>query len=944
MSVRGYMLLVVCVGLAGALFSQAQKEQPKKTPVDIKANVANRYPDLGENAIVLTGDVVFHHNGTVISCDSAVRYSDRRIDCFKNVIINKDSIFVYGDRVEYNGEQNLARVYSPVVKVIDGDAVLYTYNFSFNTLNNIGIYYGGGVMYQKDNIMESERGYYYSDLREVVAVKGVEMKNDDYSMKGDSVRYNMDTKIAHFYSKSYIWSAEGDIITADRGRYNTADSTYFFYRNAYVLTDVRETWADTIDYRAKKQDALLYGNIQINDEENASSAFGDFGQYWGDRGEVMITRRPTLLNYNEEQNNGDTLYMRADTIFMFVTYPSDRRARDTVQSGSDPYLHLKWADSLPDSVRTHIADSLTTVIGDMTYRMTVLRHAADSIMNALNPPLPADSVSKSIMTDTLQSLLEELSPSMPEDISAMERVRELLPDSLSGQQIARLLEMLDDEVAEGISPLVSDSIDVAALKNVIESESKTKPQPNIPPEVSVIRTNINKLTAELDSLRVTEKYIRPKTSSGQSGGTSIDNHILADSLAQVDSLARVDSLAHLDKKSLKLLQKAERRKAKDEKAAAKRTLRREKAAIAAAKRAEKALQMAEKEALRAEKRALRAEELARKATERLATKERKSRLKASEKFAARAAAARAQAEQRWVEVGRLRSPDSLAKVDSLARLDSISRIDSLAKLQKLPPAEPVKQPDTTQRIVRAWHNVKIWRTDMQAVCDSLAGFSRDSTVSMYQSPILWHGDSQIVCDSLTLFTDGENIDRAEFYGNPIMGSTIDELQFNQVKGRTMTSWFREGAVYKHDVSGNAEAYYYIQEEGEPEPVAFIVLTSSDMTFVLEDQFLKDIIARGDVKWPVYPVEQIPSDQPTLLQGFKWMPERKPRLEDVFERYIRPTEREFHQSLEGPKFPIGARIDRRREYLIHNNLWADRIDPLPAYAVEFVSSLTGQTKE
>jgi lipopolysaccharide export system protein LptA len=942
------MLLVVCVGLAGALFSQAQKEQQKKAPVDIKANVANRYPDLDENAIVLTGEVVFHHNGAVITCDSAIRYSDKRIDCFKNVIINKDSIFVYGERAEYNGDLNLARVYSPVVKVVDGDATLYTYNFTFNTADNIGIYYGGGVVYQKDNVMESERGYYYSDLREIVAVKGVEMRNDDYQMAGDSVRYNMDTKIADFYTKSYIWTTEGDIITADRGRYDTADSTYFFYRNAYVLTATRETWADTIDYRAKGQDALLYGNIQIDDEENQSSAFGNFGQYWGERGETMLTRRPSLANYNEEQNNGDTLYMRADTIFMFVAYPSDGRVRDTLPPEIDPNAHLKWVDSLPDSVRTTIADSLGGVIRGLNSKIDGLRHVEDSIMNVLYPSLTSDisgqADSMTLEADTLSATLAV--PTL-EGASAMELVREQLPDSLSGQQATQLLEMLEEKLPEGMSHLVSDSLDVAALKDVITSEAKAEPEKTAPPEVVAMRVQIETLTTTVDSLGVAERYIRPKPASGSTGikgGTPVDSLARTDSLARLDSLALVDSLVHLDKKALKQYLKDERRKTKDEKVAKKRAMKAEKAALAQAERTAKALRAAEKEAEKAEQRAVRAEEAARKAADKLATRERKSTLRASEKAAARAIIARREAEQQWIDVDRLRAPDSLARLDSIVRLRESALADSLARLDSLrSPAQPASEPDTVIRTVRGWHNVKIWRADVQAVCDSLVGFSSDSTVRMYLDPILWHGDSQIVCDSLTVFTSRESIDRVEFYGNPIMGSTIDGTQFNQVKGRTMTAWFRDNAVYRHDVFGNAEAYYYIQEEGDPVPVAFIVATSSNMTFLLEDQFVRYIVARDNITWPVYPVEQIPTEQPTVLQGFEWMPELKPELKDVFDRQFRPTEREFHTSLEEPKFPIAAKIDRRREYLTTNHMWADRVDPLPAYAVEFVSSLPDQTQ-
>ena len=982
------MLLVAGLVFSGALFSQAQKDREKKTPVDIKADLGSRLPGMEENAVVLTGNVVFHHNGAVIVCDSAVRYSDRRIDCFKNVIINKDSTYVYGDKAEYNGDINMARVYSPVVKVIDGDATLYTYNFTFNTLDNIGIWYGGGVMYQQDNVMESEKGYYYSDLHELVAVRNVEIKNDDYTVISDSVRYNTHTKLATFYTKTYIWTDEGEIITADRGRYNTQDSTYFFWGDAYVLTDFRETWADTIDFNAKRNDAILYGNVQIDDNENASSAFGDYGQYWGERGETMLTKRPSMFNFDEERNNADTMYMRADTIFMFVIYPSDR---PRPKGEPDKFAHLRWVDSLPDSVRMAMADSIRPVIQRLRSEADKLRRTADSIMNALYPPpapeftplttepeeeettdavndslpppvaLPEiedtavegetteetpveaepeegsrrsrrdrnrgpnpgfsyyyvpDYIHDSLPAATADSLaVAALPPTTTDSLSHIEKVRELLPANLSEQEASSLLEMLEEgagSVPEGMSHLVSDSIDVAALRGVIqdaaaapepvpkpvakpEPEPVKEPEKPVPPYVQAMRDRMAELTAEIDSLQTAENYIRPKPKPVEGGDAGLDSLAMpTDSLALLDSLARTDSLDRLDPKAVKKLEKAEKRRVKAEAKAAKK---------------------AEKLRLKEEKRAFK--------EARRAQKEAERRRKAKDK-------------RGWVT----ETPwsDSIARADSLRLLDSLmmAQVDSL---EMLPPVEETaSEPDTTERIWRGWYDVRIWRKDMQAVCDSIVGFSRDSTIRMYIDPILWHGESQIVSDSLTLFTEGENIDHAEFYGNPIMSSQLGKKQFNQVTGKTMKSWFRDNAVYRHDVVGNAEAFYYIQEDEDPTPVAFIVATSTNMTFLIEDQFVRYIIARENPNWPVYPIEQIPPTQPVELKGFKWWEDSQPTLADVFDRTIRPAEREFHEALEQPKFPIAARINRRREYLIQNLMWADRVDPLPAYAVEFAKSL------
>ncbi len=989
------MLLLAGLAFSGVLFSQAQKDREQKKPVDIKADVsyfdreANKARGIEENAIIFVGNVVFHQNKAVITCDSMIRYSDKRFEFFRNVIINKDSTYVYGDRAEYNGEINLARVYSPIIKVIDGDATLYTYNFTFNTLDNIGIYFGGGVMYQKDNVMESEKGYYYSDLREIVGVHNVEMKNKDYTVVSDSVRYNMETEVAWFLTKTYIWTNEGEIITADQGRYKTQDSTYFFYGDAYVLTDFRETWADTIDFNAKRNDALLYGNIQIDDNEHSSSAFGDFGQYWGVRGETMLTKRPSLFNFDEERNNSDTLYMRADTIFMYVIYPSDK-PRKKAEAELDQFAHLKWADSLPDSVRLAIADSLRPVIMRLRTEADSLKRLSDSIMDVLYPRLipytPSldilSPVSDTFPTDEVTNIYDTLSPpdiipdgepvmiegaeepaleepvqeepsrrrkdrnrgpnpdfwfyyapdslftrtvttdsltvaplpptEMATDtLSQIDKVRELLPPELSGKEAGLLLEMLRDSIPESLSHLAADSIDVEALRSVIEEAAAPEPklpepapkpkEPEriAPPEVQAMHTRIEELTYRIDSLQRAESYIRPKPQAPAPGGEGLLTDSLAmlaaaDSLARHDSLRLSDSIHHLDKKALKKIEKADKKRIKAERKAAKKA---EKLRIREEKRAAKAAIRAEKDA------------------------ERRRRM--SEKYG-------------WVTETPL--SDSLAMMDSLRMADSLMTmmVDSLEKMT--PVEETVSESDTTERIWRGWYDVRIWRKDMQAVCDSIVGFSNDSTVRMYIDPILWHGESQITADSLTLFTANGNIDYAEFYGDPIMGSQLGAKQFNQVTGRTMKSWFRDNEVYRHDVFGNAEAYYFIQEDDDPNPVAFIVATSANMSFLLEDQFVRYIIARENPVWPVFPIDQIPDDQPTELKGFKWQEDRKPELKDVFDRRIRPAEREFHESMELPKFPIAARINRRREYLIENRMWGDRVDPLPAYAIEFLRSL------
>ena len=294
---------------------QPSADDSRPKVIDLKSDLSGPVAP-GDSVIFLVGNFAAQHNGAVITCDSAVRYSDKRIEFFGNVLINKNTTYIYGDRADYNGEINEARIYSPVIKVVDGDATLYTYEFRFNTEDNVGFFAGGGVLTNRENLLEAVRGYYYADSKELVAVGQVEMRNDDYELKGDSVVYDMATDNAYFFDRTHIWSRDGDYLYADRGEYRKADTLYVVTRNGYLLTAEQELWSDSIDFFRAESHVILRRNIQIDDTTHKVLAFGDYGEYWKNPGDALLTRRPAVISYDLSQ--GDSLFMRADSICLFT--------------------------------------------------------------------------------------------------------------------------------------------------------------------------------------------------------------------------------------------------------------------------------------------------------------------------------------------------------------------------------------------------------------------------------------------------------------------------------------------------------------------------------------------------------------------------------------------------------------------------------------------------
>ena len=300
--------------------------QRRRDYVDMKSDEGWQMEHNGRKIMVVVGHFAAYHNGTVITADSAVRYNERHIECFGNVLIKRGTTYIYGDRAEYNGRTNLAKIYSKIIKVVDGDATLLTYNFEFNTRTNIGKYTGGGVLVSGDNMLESDRGYVYSDKHEIICVDKVQMRNNEYDMMRDSVVYNTDTHHAQFFTHTNIWNKdvnkpheEGDYLYADRGSFDKNTQVYTLTLNGYILTEDQELMCDTLHYYRDSDYVRLMRNIQIDDRSQKMLVFGDWGEYWRNPGNVFVTKNPSLISYDLSQS--DSVYMSSDSMYIYTRYP-----------------------------------------------------------------------------------------------------------------------------------------------------------------------------------------------------------------------------------------------------------------------------------------------------------------------------------------------------------------------------------------------------------------------------------------------------------------------------------------------------------------------------------------------------------------------------------------------------------------------------------------------
>lgn len=902
-------LAVPAAGVQTPSASGAPAQDPESNKVvDFVADRGYPIPYGDTTATVLVGHFAAQHNGAVITCDSAIRYNDKRIECFGNVLINKKETYIYGDRADYNGEINEARVYAPLVKVVDGDATLYTYDFRFNTLDNIGTFSGGGMLTNRENHLESDRGYYYADTHRIICVDRVEMRNDKYELKGDSVVYDTDTDQAHFFERTNIWNEGGDYIYADRGRYEKPRELYVLTRNGYVMTEKQELWSDSLDYYRESGHALLYRNIQIDDAEHKVLAFGDYGEYWKEPGNALLTQRPSVVSYDTSQS--DSLYMCADSMFLYTISKSEQARADSLAKVKAKAAALA-ADSLAGSKGGSSVDSLAAkpsaagakVSSDGSQAGTAAPQVAAGAVETSSDVAGAGSGSAA---EPIAAVPAEKGGPGTDSLDAVPAIDTLLSDGF----VAR--------VGTGMPP--ADSVVAVPAVDTLLSDSLAREEAGMPPADSVVAVPaVNTLFP--DSLAQAGVKSLPADSSV---------HILSkrERKAQADSLkaqlrAQADSVA-----SVKKAQAAAARKEK----------------LAQIAKARQARATAKLDAAKQKEEALRRKNLERRAErmEKIWAKRRAKTGKAILKGKLPASALDSLVADSLREARAFAALDSLFRdslaADSLGRdsmqLDSlkagVAAADSLRGDSIAAPAE-----DSLYRLVKGYRRVKIFRNDFQAVCDSLVAVSTDSMILLYIDPVLWNQDNQITSDVMKIYTENSKLQKAEFVGRPVMSSEIDTMTYNQVTGKLITAYFRDNKIYRNDVDGNVQTIYYMQEDDSPEPVGLMSIQSGAATYYINNNTVEGITYRNQPVYSIFPMDKIPETQALFLEDFKWEGHRRPALREVFDRTIRPSERAEKSALPRPDFPITRRIEEYKKLLIESGTWVDRDDKLTPEALEWL---------
>ena len=203
------------------------------------------------------------------------------------------------------------------------------------------------------------------------------------------------------------------------------------------------------------------------------------------------------------------------------------------------------------------------------------------------------------------------------------------------------------------------------------------------------------------------------------------------------------------------------------------------------------------------------------------------------------------------------------------------------------------------RIVRAYYNAKIYKTDLSGKADSihsnqqtgitqlinLSRFSSSDKFSTKRRPILWNIANQMTGDTIHLISnpETEKLDSLLVFNNAFIISkdTISKDGFNQIFGIRLKGLFNdENKLRQVDIIKNAESIFYARNDKQ-ELIGIDKAKSGSISILFSEGDIEEYTRYNQIDGNLYPESKYPKNE-KLLKGFDWREDERPlSVEDLF---------------------------------------------------------------
>ena len=315
---------------------------------------------INPDAQILVGDVAFRHDSMYMYCDSALFYeATNSLDAYGNVRMNQgDTLFLYGDRLHYSGDELLAKVRENVV-MIDKEMTLTTDSLNYDRTINLGYYFNWGTVEDTLNVLTSEWGEYDTQTNDAVFNYQVTLTNPNFVLTSDTLLYNTKTQVATIVGPSNINSDQNHIYSTF-GRYSTATEQAYLLNRSVLTNDDKRLIGDSIYYSRNEGYGEAFDNVELDDFGGKTRLTGNYTYYNELADSAYATRRAVAIDYSQ----GDSMFIHGDTLRLLTRNPDTDSVYRIVQAYHKVRIYREDVQAVCDSLVFNSLDSCMTMYYD----------------------------------------------------------------------------------------------------------------------------------------------------------------------------------------------------------------------------------------------------------------------------------------------------------------------------------------------------------------------------------------------------------------------------------------------------------------------------------------------------------------------------------------------------------------------------------------------------
>jgi len=189
--------------------------------------------------------------------------------------------------------------------------------------------------------------------------------------------------------------------------------------------------------------------------------------------------------------------------------------------------------------------------------------------------------------------------------------------------------------------------------------------------------------------------------------------------------------------------------------------------------------------------------------------------------------------------------------------------------------------DSIYDLARGYYHVRIFRNDIQGLCDSLAYSSRDSILNLHGGPVLWTENNQLSGEFIQAFTKNKKVNRIHIQRAAMTIQHQDSVFYNQLSGKEIIAHVDSNQLKKVDVNGNGETIYYPVDDKDSTIVGMNKTQSSFVVMYMKNKKIQRVVLTTASTGVMYPLLKL-TESDLYLKNFFWLEDQRPKnVKDLF---------------------------------------------------------------